>query len=64
MLQAVSLLCLMQAVEELVKSKLEKPKRLAELASRWWSEIFSEMYIFDRQQEESDMLQVGSGLVS
>ncbi len=27
------------AIAELCKAKLEKPKRLGELAQRWWSEV-------------------------
>jgi hypothetical protein len=36
-------------VSELAKAKLEKPKRLSELASRWWNEIYAGTYLFDRQ---------------
>ena len=36
-------------VSELSKSKLEKPKRLSELAGRWWNEIYAGTYLFDRQ---------------
>ena len=35
-------------VEELSKAKLEKPKRLGELARRWWWEIYSNTWCFDR----------------
>lgn len=36
-------------VSELCKAKLEKPKRLSELAGRWWNEIYAGTYLFDRQ---------------
>ncbi|CAD7703211.1 unnamed protein product [Ostreobium quekettii] len=39
-------------VEELSKAKLEKPKRLSELASRYWHEIVDGTYLFDRQERE------------
>ncbi|PNW78182.1 hypothetical protein CHLRE_09g386113v5 [Chlamydomonas reinhardtii] len=40
------------AVEELAKAKLEKPKKLGDLANRWWSEIQHGTYVFDRQEAE------------
>ena len=44
-------------VEELVKSKLEKPKTLRQLASRHWAEIECGTLLFDRQQREAAALQ-------
>jgi hypothetical protein len=38
-----------KGVSELVKAKLEKPKRLGQLAQRWWNEVFYGSLIFDRQ---------------
>jgi len=43
-------------VEELVKSKLEKPKRLSTEAGRIWREISAGTCIFDRPQREVDIL--------
>ncbi|MEW5314724.1 MAG: hypothetical protein WDW38_006196 [Sanguina aurantia] len=40
------------AVEELIKDKLEKPKRLNQLASRWWNELFYGTHMYDRQERE------------
>ncbi|GLI63485.1 hypothetical protein VaNZ11_006466 [Volvox africanus] len=40
------------AVEELAKSKLETPKKLGDLANRWWSEVHKGHYCFDRQEAE------------
>ncbi|KAG2427393.1 hypothetical protein HYH02_014613 [Chlamydomonas schloesseri] len=40
------------AVEELAKAKLEKPKKLGDLANRWWSEIQHGTYVFNRQEAE------------
>ncbi|GLC45843.1 hypothetical protein PLESTM_001791300 [Pleodorina starrii] len=40
------------AVEELAKAKLEKPKKLGDLANRWWSEVQLGSYCFDRQEAE------------
>jgi hypothetical protein len=40
-----------KGVSELVKAKLEKPKRLGQLAQRWWNEVFYGSLIFDRQVE-------------
>ncbi|GIL66232.1 hypothetical protein Vafri_19765 [Volvox africanus] len=40
------------AVEELAKSKLETPKKLGDLANRWWSEVHKGYYCFDRQEAE------------
>ncbi|GIM02423.1 hypothetical protein Vretimale_7295 [Volvox reticuliferus] len=40
------------AVEELAKSKLEAPKKLGDLANRWWSEVHKGYYCFDRQAPE------------
>mmetsp|Transcript_10931 Transcript_10931/g.29980 ORF Transcript_10931/g.29980 Transcript_10931/m.29980 type:complete len:1056 (-) Transcript_10931:352-3519(-) len=45
-----------KAVEELVKSKLEKPKRLGELATRWWNEIKFCTLEFARQEQEVEVL--------
>ncbi|KAF5840753.1 Metalloenzyme, LuxS/M16 peptidase-like protein [Dunaliella salina] len=45
-----------KAVEELVKSKLEKPKRLGELATRWWNEIKFCTLEFARQEREAEVL--------
>ena len=39
-------------MEELVKSKLEKPKKLLQLAAREWKEIDDNTLIFDRQAAE------------
>jgi len=44
-------------VSELCKAKLEKPKRLSELAGRWWNEIYAGTYLFDRQVAEVEVLQ-------
>ena len=43
-------------VEELVKSKLEKPKTLRQLASRHWAEIERGTLLFDRQDREAAAL--------
>jgi hypothetical protein len=43
-------------VAELAKAKLEKPKRLSELASRWWGEIYAGTCVFDRQTAEVEVL--------
>ncbi|KAG2487100.1 hypothetical protein HYH03_014213 [Edaphochlamys debaryana] len=40
------------AVAELAKTKLEKPKKLGDLANRWWSEVQHGSYLFDRQEVE------------
>ncbi len=42
----------MYQVEELAKAKLEKPKRLRELAARDWREIDDGTLIFDRPAAE------------
>ncbi|KAG1675762.1 hypothetical protein FOA52_012418 [Chlamydomonas sp. UWO 241] len=47
---------LVKAVEELSKTKLERPKTLRELAGRYWSEVFHGTLVFDRQQQEVDHL--------
>ena len=39
-------------VEELVKSKLEKPKKLLQLAAREWKEIDDNTLVFNRQSAE------------
>ena len=39
-------------VEELVKSKLEKPKKLLQLAAREWQEIDDNTLVFDRRSAE------------
>ena len=39
-------------VEELAKAKLERPKRLGELASRWWAEVHRGSLRFDRPEAE------------
>uniref|UniRef100_A0A383VRB5 Peptidase M16 N-terminal domain-containing protein n=1 Tax=Tetradesmus obliquus TaxID=3088 RepID=A0A383VRB5_TETOB len=43
-------------VAELAKAKLEKPKRLGELAGRWWGEIYAGTCMFDRQAAEVEVL--------
>jgi insulysin len=43
-------------VAELAKAKLEKPKRLGELAGRWWGEIYAGTCVFDRQGAEVEVL--------
>jgi hypothetical protein len=43
-------------VEELAKAKLEKPKRLGELAQRWWAEIYRGTLRFDRRETEVAVL--------
>ena len=43
-------------VEELVKTKLEKPKTLRQLAARHWAEIERGTLLFDRQQREAAAL--------
>ena len=43
-------------VEELVKSKLEKPKTLRQLAARHWAEIERGTLRFDRQEREAAAL--------
>jgi insulysin len=43
-------------VAELAKAKLEKPKRLSELAGRWWGEIYAGTCVFDRQTAEVEVL--------
>lgn len=47
--------CLLQ-VEELAKSKLEKPKRLQQQAHREWQEIKHASLQFQRRQQEADAL--------
>ena len=42
--------------EELAKSKLEKPKRLQQQASREWQEIKHGSLKFQRRQQEADAL--------
>jgi insulysin len=44
-------------VEELVKSKLEKPKKLLQLAAREWREIDNNTLVFDRPAAEVAELQ-------
>lgn len=39
-------------VDELVKSKLEKPKKLLQLAAREWREIDDNTLVFDRPAAE------------
>ena len=39
-------------MEELVKSKLEKPKKLLQLAAREWKEIDDNTLVFNRQAAE------------
>lgn len=39
-------------MEELVKSKLEKPKKLLQLAAREWQEIDDNTLVFDRRSAE------------
>lgn len=39
-------------VEELAKAKLEKPKRLGEMAAKEWREIEDSTLMFDRQERE------------
>ena len=39
-------------MEELVKSKLEKPKKLLQLAAREWQEIDDNALVFDRRSAE------------
>lgn len=38
-----------KGVEELAKHKLEKPKRLGELAQKWWTEVYHDTCVFNRQ---------------
>ena len=45
-----------KAIEELAKSKLEKPKTLGELMTRWWSEVAWDLLEFDRQAREVEEL--------
>lgn len=45
-----------QAVEELIKSKLEKAKRLKEKSMREWQEIVDETYRFNRREQEVNIL--------
>jgi secreted Zn-dependent insulinase-like peptidase len=45
-----------RAVTELAKSKLEKPKTLGELMSKWWSEVAWDLLEFDRQAREVEEL--------
>lgn len=40
------------AVAELSKSKLERPKKLYELAGRYWNEVQYGTHLFDRQEQE------------
>ncbi|GMH33522.1 hypothetical protein BSKO_01356 [Bryopsis sp. KO-2023] len=42
------------AVNELVKAKLEKPKRLPVKAARWWKEIVNGTMMFDRPEKEAE----------
>ncbi|KAG2422783.1 hypothetical protein HXX76_015803 [Chlamydomonas incerta] len=44
------------AVEELAKAKLEKPKKLGDLANRWWSEVQHGCYVFNRPEAEVEAL--------
>ena len=43
-------------MEELVKSKLERPKTLRQLAARHWAEIERGTLLFDRQEREAAAL--------
>lgn len=43
-------------VEELAKAKLEKPKRLGELAAKEWREIDDGTKIYDRPDQEAAAL--------
>ncbi|KAL6746579.1 Metalloenzyme, LuxS/M16 peptidase-like protein [Haematococcus lacustris] len=45
-----------RGVAELVKAKLEKPKRLGELAQRWWNEVFFATHVFNRPEAEVEAL--------
>ncbi|KAI8104302.1 hypothetical protein M9434_002862 [Picochlorum sp. BPE23] len=44
------------AVAELIASKKEKPKRLAQKAAQHWYEIDKETFVFDRKEQEIDAL--------
>lgn len=44
------------AVSELITSKKEKPKRLAQKAAMNWFEIDKETFVFDRKEQEIDAL--------
>jgi hypothetical protein len=59
-LPCLPVLCLQSefaaGVAELAKAKLEKPKRLSELAGRWWGEIYAGTCVFDRQAAEVEVL--------
>jgi len=45
-----------KAVAELTASKLEKPKRLGEVAQRWWNEAFYNTLVWNRQEKEVEVL--------
>lgn len=42
---------------ELSKAKLERPKRLGELASRWWGEISNASHVWERPALEVEQLE-------
>lgn len=42
--------------QALVNIRLEKPKRMSQLAKKYWGEITNRMYHFDRDQAEVDVL--------
>uniref|UniRef100_A0A6A7G139 Insulin-degrading enzyme n=1 Tax=Hirondellea gigas TaxID=1518452 RepID=A0A6A7G139_9CRUS len=42
--------------EALIQRRLEKPKKMSSLSTRWWTEIVCNQYNFDRENVEVDFL--------
>ena len=43
-------------LDALIQRRLEKPKKMSSLTARWWTEIVSNQYNFDRETIEVDYL--------